>query len=385
MKDVLLQLAHLEGSPVYGMLLKAESYESAYLQGMLTVYELDAMIFLRPCAELWSMEEERESASLLAGHVRDFCLMVDGMYQVDRSMWLILGTMLYKNPFSIFEDYLVSVLREPDEIPQERVLEVWDYLHLEKHGLTPRLTDPVMYKNAVSYIKSRGRARHVVRVWLMEDMERFYGESHQPFFAAGEALSFCSKPDVAFRPGTEPEEPFHRGQHVKLRLTDDRQMDFCPEVKILSDRRSGMGREARGWAWYRNCRWLLRICYDPERPERSRVACYTIYPFEFCGFHVLTFIVMDGNYRAKAPMRVGQKVRLRLMDLWGRDVILRGDAENVYENSFTLRAAFPDGRERRVTVYLWGEKESACRRDIAAVERWEQYPLPKWATKEIME
>ena len=112
MKDILLQLAHLEGSPVYGMLLKAESYESAYLQGMLTVYELDAMIFLRPCAELWSMEEERESASLLAGHVRDFCLMVDGMYQVDRSMWLILGTMLYKNPFSIFEDYLVSVLRE---------------------------------------------------------------------------------------------------------------------------------------------------------------------------------------------------------------------------------------------------------------------------------
>ena len=248
---------------------------------------------------------------------------------------------------------------------------------MAEQGLASQLTDPAVYAAAAAYIRRRGRARFAVRRWLMIDMDRRYGEHKEPAFPDGKVLSFCREPDAVFQPGAAPAEPYRRGQRVKLRLTDEKGMDFLPEVRILSDRRCGGGREARAWAWYRGDRWLLRICYDLRKPEEARVNRYVLYPLEFMGFHVLAFVVLGGDYRRQEPLKKGDRIRVKLMDLWGRDVPLAGTVGEVHRTAIDFRAVFPDGRERGVTVYL--AEKGEYRRDVAVVERWEQYPLPRWA------
>ena len=379
MDRILERAEHLRGTEAYWALLKAEEIEKACLGGMLTLRELDAMTLLRPCFMLREQKDEEALALACAEHVRDFCLDLDRVEPVDRGMWIVLGTLLYENPFDLFETYLVSALR-CENVERERILEPWDYLELEKHGLSPRLTDPRVYASAVAYIKKRGRARWMVQQWLLEDVDRFYGIRREPFFPAKKVLSFFREGEARFAPGQVPTRPFRRGQHVTLQLIDNREMDFQPEVRILSDRKAVFGREARGWAWYRNCRWLLRICYDPDHPENAFVDRYSLYPFEFMGFHVLTFIVLGGDYRSKEPLSVGDTARIKLMDLWGRDLNLSGAVTTVHETSFDMKAFFPDRLERKITVYT-SMRAADYRGDIAAVERSSRYPLPRWAER----
>jgi hypothetical protein len=378
MEDILRDAERLKSTGLYGDLEKAGSYMEHYRRGMLTVNELDAMKLLRPCAELLRVEE-KELARRMAEVLRDFCLEVDRQYPVDRRMWILLGQLLDGDPFSVIDRYPVAVLREEDRV-REGVLQPWDYPFLSIRGLFPRMTDVPVYAAAHTYIRIRGRARFAVRRWLMEDMERFYGERPEPTFPMGKALSFQRWPDVAFRPGEEIVKPWRRGQRVKLRLTDEKGMDFLPEVRILSDRRQGGGREARALAWYHNDMWLFRIRYDPERPEEARVSRYALYPLEFMGFHVLAFAVLAGDYRRREPPKTGDRIRVRLMDLWGRDVPLTGAVTQVHERALDFRAVFPDGKERGVTVYLT-KREEDYGWDVAVVERWEQYPLPAWAAE----
>ena len=381
MNRILERAEHLRGTDVYYVLGKAAKMEKMYLGGMLPLRDLDAMAFLRPCMMLRELKGEEELARAYAEHLRDLCLDLDQGKPVDRGMWIVLGTLLYENPFDIFEAHLVSALKSED-IVRERILEPWDYRELEKHGLSPRLTDPGVYASAAAYIKKRGRARWVVQQWLLEDVDRFYGFRDKPLFPAKRVLSFIREGQAKFASGRGPAQPFRRGQRVTLKLIDDREMEFQPEVRILSDRKAAHGREARGWAWYRNCYWLMRICYNPEYPEKAIIDRYALYPFEFMGFHVLAFIILEGDYRRAEPLSVGDSIRVRLMDLWGQDLRLSGTITKAYDTSFDVKAKFPDGQARRITIYT-SKRVSDYSGDIAVVERSAQYPLPKWTEKEL--
>ncbi len=378
MRAILSEAEHLKGTEVYSALDTAGRYMTAFRRGMLTVEELDAMKLLRPCVEM--RKTDARLGRLAAEELRDFCLEVDRYTPVDRRFWTVLGQMLYEDPFFLLDEYDVSVIRE-EAGTGDGALMPWDFLYLEANGLWIRMTDPPLYASAYAYIKRQGRARFTVRRWLTEDVDRRFGDRPKPTFPAKQALSFRMRPGIRFHPGKEPREPWHRGMRVKLFLTDEQEMDFFPEVRILSDRSRGAGREARAWGWYHNDRWLLRILYDPQRPEEALAERYILYPLEFAGFHVLAFIVLDGNYRRRKPLGKGDAVRMNLMDLWGGNVPLRGKVTEAKENAFDFRAVFPDGRERGVTVYL-AQDADGYRWDVAVVNRWEQYPLPAWAEKE---
>jgi len=79
---------------------------------------------------------------------------------------------------------------------------------------------------------------------------------------------------------------------------------------------------------------------------------------------------------------VGDSIRVRLMDLWGQDLRLSGTITKAYDTSFDVKAEFPDGQERRITIYT-SKRVSDYSGDIAVVERSAQYPLPKWTEKEL--
>lgn len=379
MKRVLEQAESLKKTETYDELQTAARLMELARAGMLTPREMDAMKLLRPCMDL--RRKDPALARQTAEAVRDFCLELDRYYTVDRRMWIVLGRLLGDDPFALPEEYDLSVLRE-EYTEREIILTPWDVLTLDREGLTPWLTDPAVYAAAAAYIRRRGRARFAVRRWLMEDMDRFYGERTKPTFSAAEALSFHPEPDACFQTGAAPAAPYRRGQRLKLRLMDERGMDFLPEVRILGDRKRSDGREARGWAWYHGERWLLRILYDPERPTEARVRRYTISPLEFRGFHVVMFAVLEGNFGGRIPV-AGDAIRVRLMDLWGRDVPLRGRVTETYPGCFDLRAAFPDGKERQVRVHPMDGYDEL--QGVATVGLWEKYLPPTWATREAEE
>ena len=357
----------------------ATKYMIQYRRGYLIYGDIDFGVILGSCLVMLEWKEEGEkSESEYVDYIRtvlDFCLEVDREEAVARSVWYVLGHLLYENAFFIFDEYNVQVLDGNIGGYEFYVRYEKEFLALlHGRGIGLDLSHPNMARMAIEYIQTRHRAEHIVRQWLVRDISEQFQEWDDSTFPFGEffdrAYGMIFYGNLQFADEADRVRDAEIEDTLALHLIDISDMKFDPVIHVVRKYEYDDRYEIRGYAVCRRKVWMIRCCYDRNDPKKDMAKAYELPDVVRAWF--FAFAVVDGDYEREEASFRKDWIRLKLMDLWGRDVDImaeRGqdtityDGENLADGMTgrfpwrrRMKAVFADGVERELDLYV-GESD----------------------------